>query len=164
MQTADGIAIVELQDRRLGCLAMMFWNFLFVANVTPFWLPRPPGCSRYGPTNFFRSLYTYMCVLFVLWWDGLASCLRTREYKEFTKLVREAGYGLEEASHWHFKDHPAVLHTLPCGYVKMFTGEWCYAFFYTVSQMLRVIVGAAYECVELGKIADVVQGSVLPLD
>jgi hypothetical protein len=55
METSDGIAIIELQDRRLGCLAMMFFNIFFVLTITPFWQESCPHCWKYNPDNLFRN-------------------------------------------------------------------------------------------------------------
>ena len=55
METSDGIAIIELQDRRLGCLAMMFFNIFFVSTITPFWQDSSPHSWRYSPGSLLRN-------------------------------------------------------------------------------------------------------------
>lgn len=138
METADGFAIVELQDRRFFTLSMMFFNFFFVLFMTPKIYTPPEGQRKYGLRNLIRSTVTYWGVVCVLWWDGLVSCLRVREFNEFKELVKaasgsqdklqiqeslnlEGGKSFEVAG-WQFREHSVELHTIPSGFVKMFTG------------------------------------------
>jgi hypothetical protein len=55
MQTSDGIAIIELQNRRIGCLFMMFFNVFFVLHITPFWQDSNERRWKYHPANVFRN-------------------------------------------------------------------------------------------------------------
>ncbi|KAJ4297884.1 hypothetical protein N0V90_005783 [Kalmusia sp. IMI 367209] len=90
--------------------------------------------------NVWRSFFLYSMILFVLQWDGIVSCLRTREFDEFLELVQKAA-GVEGDIHtqhrrkstetpcvyqvrqWEIREHEKVLHTLPFGYVRMITGK-----------------------------------------
>lgn len=87
MERSDGIAIVELQDRRLGCLLMMVFNIFVPWLVTPFWF-----WPWRKTQNFKQIVLTYFppVLPFILWWDGLASCIRTREFSEVMKLAANA--------------------------------------------------------------------------
>jgi hypothetical protein len=55
METSDGIAIIELQDRRVGCLTMMVFNIFFVWAITPFWQVSCEHCWKYNPDNILRN-------------------------------------------------------------------------------------------------------------
>jgi hypothetical protein len=55
METSDGVAIIELQDRRLGCLAMMFFNFFFVLTITPFWQDTSSCWWKYNPVSLLHN-------------------------------------------------------------------------------------------------------------
>jgi hypothetical protein len=90
MKTADGIAIIELQDRRPLCLAMMCCNWLFLLNATPLWYPSSGQRWIHIIQDFIRDICFYTLTILTLWWDGLASCLRTREFGEFIKLAEDA--------------------------------------------------------------------------
>ncbi|ORY18779.1 hypothetical protein BCR34DRAFT_448730, partial [Clohesyomyces aquaticus] len=137
IQTAEGIAIIELQDRRFGTLLMMACNCLLCCLVTPFWFP--PFSSGFRPhrQNLIQTLWTYIGVLpFILCWDGLASCIRTREFEEVMKLVGDAtgetpNIKIDKQSEntdrhcdiagWRFT-FSRQMHTFPFGYVNMTTG------------------------------------------
>ncbi|KAF2190827.1 hypothetical protein K469DRAFT_393475 [Zopfia rhizophila CBS 207.26] len=135
LEESDGFAIIELQDRRIGCLLMMLLNFFFSLLVTFFWFPL---ASPWQSTeNWDQVLLTYLLILpMVLCWDGVASCLRTREFEEVIALVGEieevtpritydAGNGPRskccEIREWKFT-YKRELHTLPWGYVNWITG------------------------------------------
>ncbi|PVI06833.1 hypothetical protein DM02DRAFT_409437 [Periconia macrospinosa] len=140
MATADGIVIIELQDRRWGCLAMMAMNWLFIAKASAISVfgNSPPAhrrMQRFG--NFFRNMGTWLRVVFTLWWDGLASCMRTREFGEFLKLAEDAAMQRRDhdrhyftskymrvcgIGNWRWREHRMKLHTFPYGYVKIFSG------------------------------------------
>jgi len=74
--------------------------------------------------------------MLVLQWDGIVSCLRTREFSEFVQLIEDAaeiegnidinveasGEQSCELLGWCFREHSKILHTWPGGYVRMFTG------------------------------------------
>ncbi|KAF2655514.1 hypothetical protein K491DRAFT_425890 [Lophiostoma macrostomum CBS 122681] len=105
MEHSDGIAIIELQDRRLGCLSMMFFNGVLALLVTVFWFwPLTSRASGKRKQNLLQIFLTYTGILpFVLWYDGLASCLRTREFAEVMRLAAKA-QGLDEHEH----ESPAI--------------------------------------------------------
>ncbi|KAF2115603.1 hypothetical protein BDV96DRAFT_492478 [Lophiotrema nucula] len=124
---SDGFAIIELQDRRLGCLAMFFFNVFTSLILTPLWFSFKKNKTQYA--------LTYSGVLpFVLWWDGLASCLRTREFDDFLEIVGKVdkcvGVRAVESAEggrcvrwgeWTL-EYKRVLHTWPFGYVNWITG------------------------------------------
>ncbi|KAF2636475.1 hypothetical protein P280DRAFT_152198 [Massarina eburnea CBS 473.64] len=136
MKTADGVAIIELQDRSIGCLAMLLGNAFFVPPLITFWQPPPEHQRTQKVRNFFRNIATYLRVWGTLCWDGVASCLRTREFEEFIKLAEDAaGVSRFERRHfsdeykrvcnigeWEWREHKRVLHTIPYGYTKIFSG------------------------------------------
>ncbi|KAI4718755.1 hypothetical protein E4T48_05045 [Aureobasidium sp. EXF-10727] len=82
LQTADGLCILELQDRSLGCLVLMLGEPLLLFLVTVFWFPR----------QFLHLLFTYLVPVlpFVQAWDGLVSCLRTRSFAETLRFAERA--------------------------------------------------------------------------
>jgi len=105
----------------------MLMNGLLVLAVTPLWFP--PW------RNKLHNLLTYTGILpFVLCWDGVASCIRTREFEEVIAIVGELG-GVEpvirngkevgerhcEIEGWTFTAR-RELHTWPFGYVNFTTG------------------------------------------
>jgi hypothetical protein len=62
METSDGIAIIELQDRRIGCLLMMFLNIFFVWAITPFWQDSCERCWNYNPDNIIWNIVRLLAV------------------------------------------------------------------------------------------------------
>ncbi|KAF2786273.1 hypothetical protein K505DRAFT_260219 [Melanomma pulvis-pyrius CBS 109.77] len=132
---ADGIAIIELQDRRLGCMLLMALNIFLVLLVTPFWFS--PFRRQRRWQNVVHLLLTYSGILpVVLCWDGLASCLRTREFEEVMASIGEIEgvtpritYDCEnetvdkycEINEWTFTWR-RQMHTFPFGYVNWITG------------------------------------------
>lgn len=138
METSDGFAIIEIQDRRLGMLAMMLGNVFFV-------IPqviaecRLRGRFTYGFPNLLLYPCVWLATIATLTFDGVVSCLRTREFGEFTELVKRAAKDegpiitrrrsqgdeqlqVYDVPSWKIRAHPKVLHTLPFGYVRMITG------------------------------------------
>jgi hypothetical protein len=127
LQNSDGFAIIELQDRRFGCLLTMLMNVFLVLAVTPLWFP--PW------RNKIHNLLTYTGILpFVLCWDGVASCIRTREFEEVIAIIgqiegvepsirhgKEVGERQCEIKDWMFTAR-RELHTWPFGYVNFTTG------------------------------------------
>jgi hypothetical protein len=97
MEHSDGIAIIELQDRRYGCLSMMLFNGILAFLVTLVWFwPFNSRAAGKRKRNILQIFLTYTGILpFVLWYDGLASCLRTREFEEVMSLAAKA-QGLDE--------------------------------------------------------------------
>jgi hypothetical protein len=138
MDTSDGFAIIELQDSRLLMLLMMLGNILFVWYLV-LTTCRLPGRFSYGIPNFMLYPLAWIAILGTLEWDGLVSCLRTREFGEFTQLVKQAAEDdgevlirtrsqgderlqVYDVPSWEIRAHEKVLHTLPFGYVRMITG------------------------------------------
>lgn len=139
METSEGFAIIELQDRRLGMLIMMLFNSIFVCSL----IPSPSRLYKLSSLRTYHALrlligsLLWVATLFVLEFDGIISCLRTREFDEFATLVRQASRADGTATHsfpdgkgsqiyhlpsWEIRAHEPILHTLPFGYVRMFTG------------------------------------------
>lgn len=138
MKTSDGFAIIELQDRRLGMLLMMLVNFFFV-------VPQVIAACRlrrhffYGVPDVLLYPFVWIATVLTLTFDGIVSCLRTREFGEFTELVKQAAeedgpiltryrsqgderLQVYDVPSWEIRSHEQVLHTLPFGYVRMITG------------------------------------------
>lgn len=144
LQTSDGFAIIELQDRRFFMLVMMLFNICFIWYPVIFTsrlgvLHRPFWQHSYGIPNLFIYPYLWFAVILVLQFDGFVSCLRTREFDEFTQLVKQAAEDdgkifirtrsqsderlqVYDVPSWEIRAHEKVLHTLPSGYVRMITG------------------------------------------
>ncbi|KAL5398886.1 hypothetical protein PMIN06_002887 [Paraphaeosphaeria minitans] len=138
METSDGFAIIELQDRRVGMLLMMLGNFFFVIpHVMSACQLR--GHFTYGVPNIFVYPGVWIATIFTLTFDGFMSCLRTREFGEFTKLVKQAAQDegpiltrrrsqgderlwVYDVPSWEIRAHEPILHTLPFGYVRMISG------------------------------------------
>jgi hypothetical protein len=130
--TADGFAIVELQDRRLGSLLLMFLDFFLVFGASIFWFWKDPV----------QLLLTYVLPIIppVMSFDGMVSSLRTREFKEIMALVddvlgsdhdakvtleREDEHGnmtlIAERKGWVFEGG-REMHTYPIGYMNWVIG------------------------------------------
>ena len=106
---ADALAVVELQDRRAGSVALMLLEGALVLLVTWIWFPwewRRWACT-----------YAVPILPAVMVWDGVVSCLRTREACEMRALVGEAA----EADAWTW-EAGRKLHTWPVGNVNWFVG------------------------------------------
>ncbi|KAF1978193.1 hypothetical protein BU23DRAFT_450470, partial [Bimuria novae-zelandiae CBS 107.79] len=151
LETSDGFAIIELQDRRLGMLIMMLSNWIFVCRLIP-----PPSefrdfvspendYNRYSPLKraFFRlpiirvllGYLIWFVILIVLQFDGFVSCLRTREFDEFVQLAQQAAGEkgtitirkdgedqVYDLPYWEIRAHKPILHTLPFGYLRVISG------------------------------------------
>ncbi|OJD35877.1 uncharacterized protein BKCO1_1400025 [Diplodia corticola] len=130
--TSDGFAILELQDRRLASLFLMFLDFWLMFVVTIFWFWDDP----------LQLLFTYLIPVlpFTLSFDGCVSSLRTRTFIELMALVDSS---LESALHgpqgrvarrvlqesgtaeiegWVFKGG-REMHTWPIGYMNYIVGR-----------------------------------------
>ncbi|KAF2154001.1 hypothetical protein K461DRAFT_292686 [Myriangium duriaei CBS 260.36] len=133
LEAADAFVVVELQDRSVGCLAMMMLEGLVVLAVSWWWF-----WGEWG-----RLLLTYVLpVLPVMHtWDGLVSCLRTRTFEEMRALidgVLEEDRRVREKEETITRDAEAVRstnglgdwtisqarvkHTWPCGYLHATIG------------------------------------------
>lgn len=82
LETSDGFAIIELQDRALGTLILMAGEFALLMLLTVFWFPH----------DWTHLAFTYWIPVlpFVQLWDGLVSCLRTRTFAEVLSLAETA--------------------------------------------------------------------------
>lgn len=132
LRTADGFAVVELQDRRLFSLAMMLADALLVLAVTAPWFWRRP----------LQMLFTYAVPVLplVLSFDGFVSALRTRTFEEVVALVDQQGEGSKEGGSavvsygpdgeskfarrggWVFEGG-REMHTWPLGYMNWVVGR-----------------------------------------
>ncbi|KAJ4356193.1 uncharacterized protein N0V89_004223 [Didymosphaeria variabile] len=138
METSDGFAIIELQDRRWLMLLMMLGNIAFVW-YTVLATCRLRGRFTYGVPNVFLYPFLWVAVILVLQIDGFVSCLRTREFGEITQLVKQAAeedgeifirtrsqgderLQVYDVPSWEIRAHEKVMHTLPVGYIRMITG------------------------------------------
>jgi hypothetical protein len=83
VETSEGLAIFEMQDRSIGSFITCFLYGLFVLLVAPllYW---------WSPSRLF---FIYLCpiVPFVLVFDGIISSLRTRTPEEVEVLLRTCG-------------------------------------------------------------------------
>lgn len=126
LETSDAFAIIELQDRRIGSLALMLLEFWLLLLVTMFWFWH----------DDLHLLLTYAIPVLpaIHSWDGFVSCLRTRTFEETIRLV-EAVQGREKGDHallgnavsvtrgnWTFT-HSRTLHTWPVGYMEVTFGR-----------------------------------------
>ncbi|KAI0830407.1 hypothetical protein F5Y06DRAFT_290705 [Hypoxylon sp. FL0890] len=106
VETSEGFGIFELQDRTptglLTCFAFGFFIFL-IAPLLYWW----------SPLRLFW-IYVVPIVPFVLVFDGLISCLRTRTADEVEALLRTCGADTED---WEI--HSGKERFLwPCGYLN----------------------------------------------
>ncbi|KAL1647342.1 hypothetical protein SLS58_002670 [Diplodia intermedia] len=132
IHTSDGFAILELQDRRLASLILMFLDFWLMFVVTILWFWHDP----------LQLLFTYLIPIlpFTLSFDGLVSSLRTRTFmeimalvdssletalhgaqgREFRRVLQETGTA--EIEGWVFKGG-REMHTWPIGYMNYVVGR-----------------------------------------
>ncbi|RDI84824.1 hypothetical protein Vi05172_g5455 [Venturia inaequalis] len=130
MNTADGFAIIELQDRKLGSLCLIFGHvaYMFASTIFYFWK---------DPIQLF---FTYIIPVLptVVTFDGLVSCLRVRTFREVVKLIKgiegaeigeieavEDGEGRKlervKKGSWGF-EAGIVQHSWPCGNMNWIVG------------------------------------------
>lgn len=130
METADGFAIIELQDRKLGSLCLIFGHigYMFASTIFHFWK---------DPIQLF---FTYIVPVLpaVVTFDGLMSCLRVRTFREVVDLLKKMGgaeVGEIEAvedsggrqlewvrkGDWVF-EAGSELHSWPCGSMNWIVG------------------------------------------
>lgn len=81
LSTSDGFAVLELQDRSVGTLLMMCFEWLLLYLLTLVWFPTDP--------EQLALTYAVPVLPFVMCWDGLVSCLRTRSWEEMVRLVED---------------------------------------------------------------------------
>ena len=108
-EMSDGFAIFELQGRDIGNLFTVacMWPLLFMGSWWWFW----------GQWKHLFWTYVVPVVPFVLVFDGIISCLRTRRDDEVMKLIRQAG----NADGWRFETGREV-HTYTGGTMQYFIG------------------------------------------
>ncbi|KAM0356188.1 hypothetical protein ACHAPU_000583 [Fusarium lateritium] len=108
VETSEGLAIFELQDRSLASvLAVTFFGIGAFLSAPLFALKwRSPA------TFIFSCLIPILP--FVLTFDGYISALRTRTPEEVETLLRSCG---ADTSQWEVKSG-SELHLWPCGYVN----------------------------------------------
>lgn len=132
LETADGFAIIELQDRRAWSLLLMLLDFPLLMLVTLFWRWRDP----------LHLIFTYAIPVLPLvqMFDGLVSCLRTREFDELLALMGKSNddgrkddvrvHRLEgkcaevsiSGARW-IVTGGSQMHTWPVGYMHWFVGR-----------------------------------------
>jgi hypothetical protein len=129
LAAADGVCILQLQDRSLGMLMLMLAEPISLFLVMMLWFP-------------FRLLHLFFTSIFpvlpfVHAWDGVVSCLRTGSFEETlglteralgkkANLVGERNTGVvgekivvAECGEWKFVG-VRRLHTWPFGYMNAF--------------------------------------------
>ncbi|KAI1473021.1 uncharacterized protein F4812DRAFT_36210 [Daldinia caldariorum] len=110
VETSDGFGIFELQDRTptglLTCFAFGFF-ILLIAPLLYWW----------SPARLFW-VYVIPVVPFVLVFDGLVSCLRTRTAHEVEALLRTCGANTDG---WEVKSGKEQF-LWPCGYLHWIIG------------------------------------------
>jgi len=126
LDTSDAFAIIELQDRRIGSLVLMFLEFWLLLGVTVFWF-------WHDGTHMLLT-YALPILPAIHCFDGLVSCLRTRTFEETMQLVEsvqgEKGFQwvrtgtvlTVKRGGWEFT-HTRALHTWPIGYMEVTFGK-----------------------------------------
>ncbi|KAI0178650.1 hypothetical protein GGR52DRAFT_532951 [Hypoxylon sp. FL1284] len=106
VETSEGFGIFELQDRSVGGLATCFIFGFFIFLVAPllYW---------WSPLRLF-FIYAVPIVPFVLVFDGLISCLRTRTADEVEALLRSCG---ANSDGWEIRSGREQV-IWPCGYLN----------------------------------------------
>lgn len=125
METSDGFAIVELQERTFFSLAMVFLENWMLMLMAIFWFWSDPVHLLF--TYCIPVLPVTQCL------DGLVTCLRIRSFDEILRLLpKQYAYSREDIKlqkngevaklrNWQFK-HLRVLHTWPIGYMNVVVG------------------------------------------
>jgi hypothetical protein len=119
MQTADGFAIIELQDRYLSSFALILGNIPFMYVVALF--------RHWRNIWMLFLVYVLPVVPFINTFDGLVSCLRTRSFKEVMGLIGAKiaeKKSIEKSAtkeDWIFKS-AYELHSWPVGYMNYIVG------------------------------------------
>lgn len=121
METADGFAIVELQDRYLSSFALMFGHIplIFATSIFRYW----------RDLLMLLLVYVVPVVPAINTFDGVVSCLRTRSFKEVMALIgseveAKSNAGGEKSAvkdDWVFKS-AYEMHSWPVGYMSWVTG------------------------------------------
>ncbi|KAI0002629.1 hypothetical protein F4779DRAFT_129828 [Xylariaceae sp. FL0662B] len=106
VETSDGFGIFELQDRTLsGFLTCGLFGF-FIMLVAPF--------LYWWSLERLFFVYVLPVVPFVLVFDGVVSCLRTRSVDEVDTLLRTCGTNTDG---WEIQSG-RERHLWPCGYLN----------------------------------------------
>ncbi|KAF2093190.1 hypothetical protein NA57DRAFT_48810, partial [Rhizodiscina lignyota] len=132
LETSDGFAIIELQDRRVWSLGLMLIDMPLLMLVTLLWFWRDP----------MHLLFTYTIPILpcIMPWDGLVSCLRTREFHELVQLLeKSATDSAKDELHIRRTGNQSCeviigevqweifggrkMHTWPVGYMNWFVGR-----------------------------------------
>ncbi|KAL7622173.1 hypothetical protein AAE478_007676 [Parahypoxylon ruwenzoriense] len=105
VETSDGFGIFELQDRSLAgfLTCLVFGLFIFLVAPLLYW---------WSPARLFW-VYVVPVVPFVLVFDGLVSCLRTRTAAEVEALLRSCG---TDTNGWRVRSGREQF-LWPCGYL-----------------------------------------------
>ncbi|KAH9844721.1 hypothetical protein Tdes44962_MAKER07131 [Teratosphaeria destructans] len=124
LETSDAFAIIELQERTAGALAMKVFEalLLFITTFIWFWHSNVHLLFTYA-LPVLRTIYLF---------DGLISCIRTRTFDELVDVIGQAqGMRHGDASgmsnrqklgSWEFS-HTRTLHTWPVGYMSVIVGR-----------------------------------------
>ncbi|KAF4345961.1 hypothetical protein FBEOM_103 [Fusarium beomiforme] len=108
VETSEGLAIFELQDRSLASVLAVTFLGIGAFFSAPFF-----ALKWRSPATFIFS-----CLIpilpFVLMFDGYISALRTRTPDEVEALLRSCG---ADTSKWEVKSG-SEMHLWPCGYVN----------------------------------------------
>lgn len=108
VETSDGFAIFELQDRTLSSFIGIHLMLIAVVLAAPLY-----AIKWRSPAAFIFN-WIIPIIPFVLWWDGHVSSLRTREPDEVEAMLRSCG---ADASKWELKSG-RDLHMWPVGYIN----------------------------------------------
>jgi hypothetical protein len=120
MQTADGFAIIELQDRYLSSFALMLGHLPLIYTTAIF------RCWK--DVLMLLLVYIIPIVPVVNTFDGLVSCLRTRSFKDVMALIdariqaSKSAEKLAVKDDWIFQS-AYEMHSWPVGYMNWITGH-----------------------------------------
>ncbi|KAI1078871.1 hypothetical protein F5B20DRAFT_546495 [Whalleya microplaca] len=106
VETSDGFGIFELQDRTFSGFLTCGLFGIFILLVAPF-------LYWWSPARLFY-IYLLPIVPFVLVFDGVVSCLRTRTPDEVEVLLRTCGADTDD---WTVQSG-RERHLWPCGYLN----------------------------------------------
>ncbi len=96
VESQQGVGIFEAAKRSPGTMMLIFWVPVMALLLTP----------KIRPFRWSRLFWTYIVpvIPFVLWFDGLVSCLRTYSQDELRELVRDI-----PGAHWEMGEEKAGL-------------------------------------------------------
>ena len=110
LTNSSGFAIFELQGRDIGSIFTVLGMFPLLLAGSWWWF--------WGQWDLLFWTYVIPVVPFVMVFDGLISCLRTRSKGEILGLIRESGASIEG---WRF-EAGTKIHTLTGGTMNYFIG------------------------------------------